>query len=212
MVTAVAGSIIISTIPIFTPLFTHFISREYFGLWGAFGLVLSFAGVFLVVYSDGMGTNSPLGILLMFGAVISAIIYGLLLKKISHHYSALTIVQYQNLIGLGYFLPFFIFMEGKDFLTANHTTAAIMTIFKLGIMSSALAFVFIAYAVRKIGLINSNIFANLIPVFTAIIAYFVLQESLPVMKILGIVIVICGLFISQIPQFRKKNSNATFLY
>jgi len=56
------------------------------------------------------------------------------------------------------------------------------------------------------GLINANIFANLIPVFTAVIAYYVLKESFKILKIIGILIVICGLFISQIPQFKRGKS------
>lgn len=203
MVSATAAAIIVSTIPVFTPLFTHFISREYFGYWIALGLFLSFIGVTLVVRSDSSGTNSLPGILLMVGAVISAILYGLLLKKVSVGYSSLTIVKFQNLIGFFYFLPFFILAEGKQFLTADHSPEVIITILKLGILPSTLAFVFITFAIRRIGLINTNIFANLIPVFTAIIAYFVLHDPLPLQKIIGIIIVIGGLFISQIPQFRR---------
>ncbi|HPR18831.1 MAG TPA: DMT family transporter, partial [Candidatus Cloacimonadota bacterium] len=89
MVTATTAAIIIATIPVFTPIFTHFISREYIGYWVGLGLVLSFLGVFLVVESDGKGTNSLLGIILMFGAVFSGIVYGLTLKKLSGRYSAL---------------------------------------------------------------------------------------------------------------------------
>jgi len=203
MVTATTAAIIIATIPVFTPIFTHFISREYIGYWVGLGLVLSFLGVFLVVESDGKGTNSLLGIILMFGAVFSGIVYGLTLKKLSGRYSALTVVRYQNLIGLIYFLPVFIFTEGHSFLVAKHNVAAAITLIKLGILPSTISYIFITYAIRRIGLINSNIFANLIPVFTAVIAYFELQEPLPVQKISGIVIVIAGLFISQIPQFRR---------
>ncbi|MCF7793935.1 MAG: DMT family transporter [Candidatus Cloacimonetes bacterium] len=203
MVTATTASIIVSTIPVFTPIFTHFISREYFGYWVAFGLLLSFVGVTMVVRSDGSGTNSIPGIILMFGAVASAIVYGLTLKSISSEYSSLTIVKYQNMIGLLYFIPIFIFAEGKYFMTIHHNVEAITNIIKLGTMPSTLSFIFITFAIRRIGLINTNIFANLIPVFTAVIAYIVLNDPLPLLKVLGILIVICGLFISQIPQYRK---------
>ena len=41
-------------------------------------------------------------------------------------------------------------------------------------------------------------FTNIIPVFTAIFAFFVLDESLIVRKIIGIAVVVTGLFLSQI--------------
>jgi drug/metabolite transporter (DMT)-like permease len=203
MVTATTAAIIISTIPLFTPIFTHFVSRERIGILGILGLLFSFGGVILVVRSDGSGTNSLLGILLMFGAVFSAILYGLVLKKLTHHYSGLTIVKFQNFFGLILFLPLFFALEGQHFLQADHNLDVLTTIAKLAIFPSTLSFVFIAYVVKKIGLINSNIFANLIPVFTAVIAYQLLQEALHLQKIVGIIVVIAGLFISQIPQFKK---------
>ncbi|NQU81742.1 MAG: EamA family transporter [Bacteroidetes bacterium] len=47
------------------------------------------------------------------------------------------------------------------------------------------------------GASKANIFANLIPVFTAIFAFFLLKEILPLRKIIGITIVITGVFLSQ---------------
>jgi len=144
----------------------------------------------------------------MFGAVVSAIIYGLILKKLAHHYSGKTIVKYQNIFGLIMFLPLLIIIDGNNFLAADHSLKVFFTLAKLGIFPSTLSFVIIAYVVKKIGLINTNIFANLIPVFTAVIAYYILNEALHIQKIAGISIVLSGLFISQIPQFRvlKKKS------
>jgi drug/metabolite transporter (DMT)-like permease len=205
MVTATTASIIISTIPIFTPIFTYFISREYVDVWILTGLLLSFIGVMLVVRSEEMGTNSVLGIAFMISAVISAIIYGLILKSISGFYSSLTIVHYQNLIGLFYFIPIFFFVEGREFLHVSHSLSALSNIVKLGVMSSTLAFILFTFAIRRIGLINANIFANLIPVFTAVIAYFVLHDSLNTLKLAGIFIVIVGLFVSQFPQIHNNN-------
>jgi len=80
----------------------------------------------------------------------------------------------------------------------------IITIVKLAILPSTVSFILIAYVIKKIGLINANIFANLIPVFTVVIAFYVLKESLELQKIMGILIVICGLLISQIPQLIKE--------
>ncbi|WP_442913389.1 EamA family transporter [Labilibaculum sp. K2S] len=52
---------------------------------------------------------------------------------------------------------------------------------------------------------QTNIFINAIPVFTAIFAYFKLDEILNFQKMAGISIVICGLFLSQAKQKLSKN-------
>jgi drug/metabolite transporter (DMT)-like permease len=41
-------------------------------------------------------------------------------------------------------------------------------------------------------------------VVTAIVSFFLLKEAMPLMKILGIFIVILGLFLSQIGSLRVK--------
>jgi len=203
-ISATIGAIIISTIPIFTPFFTYFLIKEKITIYGIVGLLISFFGVLLIVVKDYSGASTIKGVVLMFVAVFSAIGYGIIAKKLTAKYSGFTIVKWQNLLGLILFLPVFLIFESSHFISVVHTWSAIITISKLAIFPSTLSFIFITYVIRKIGLINANIFANLIPVFTAIIAYIILKESLELQKIIGIVVVISGLFISQIPQFRGK--------
>ncbi|MCD6543695.1 MAG: DMT family transporter [Flavobacteriaceae bacterium] len=203
-VSATIGAIIISTIPLFTPFITYFLIKEKITIYGIIGLIISFFGVLLIVVKDYSGTSTIKGVILMFIAVFFAIGYGIIVKKLTVKYSGFTIVKWQNIFGMIYFLPVFLIFNSSHFISVTHTLSAIITISKLAIFPSTLSFILIAYVIRKIGLINANIFANLIPVFTAIIAYIILKESLDSQKVFGILIVICGLFISQIPQFRRK--------
>lgn len=205
-VSATVAAIIIATIPLFTPFFTYFLIKEKLTIYGVLGLIISFFGVLLIVTKDYSGVTTIKGIILMFFAVFSAISYGILVKKLTVRYSGFTIVKWQNLIGMIYFLPVFFIFEFSHFLSVKPDVGVIIIILKMAIFASTLAFILIAYVIKKIGLINANIFANLIPVFTAIIAYFILKESFDIKKIIGIMIVICGLFVSQIPQFLKERS------
>ena len=205
-VSATVGAIIIATIPLFTPFFTYFLIKEKITIYGVLGLIISFFGVLLIVIRDYSGASTIKGVILMFIAVFSAISYGVLVKKLTVRYSGFTIVKWQNLIGMIYFLPVFFIFEFTHFLSVKPNLSVIILILKLAIFASTLAFILITYVIKKIGLINANIFANLIPVFTAVIAYFILKESFDLKKIIGISVVICGLFISQIPQFAKEKS------
>ncbi|MDO8897093.1 MAG: EamA family transporter, partial [Bacteroidales bacterium] len=58
--------------------------------------------------------------------------------------------------------------------------------------------------VSKIGIARTNIYTNLIPVFTALFSYFLLGEIITFDKILGIALVIIGVILSQ------KRKNPTF--
>ena len=205
-VSATVAAIIIATIPLFTPFFTYFLLREKLTVYGFLGLLISFFGVLLIVTKDYSGVTTIKGVILMFIAVFSAIGYGILVKKLTVRYSGFTIVKWQNLIGMIYFIPVFFIFESSHFFSVQPDLGAIIVILELAIFASTMAFILITYVIKKIGLINANIFANLIPVFTAVIAYFILKESFDIKKIIGILIVICGLFISQVPQLRKEKS------
>ena len=76
LVSATIGAVIISTIPLITPFGAYYLYREKLTRMNYIGLVISFGGVLLVVLnkSGGLYAN-PLGILLMFVAVLSAVGY-----------------------------------------------------------------------------------------------------------------------------------------
>jgi drug/metabolite transporter (DMT)-like permease len=203
-VSSTVGAIIIATIPLFTPFFAHRFLKEKIHLSLILGLIISFTGVFLIVQGDYSGSNSIKGIILLFFAVLAAVSYGVQLKRMSHKYSAFTIVKYQNIFGALYFLPLFLIWELGDFINVDHQLAGFWVIFQMALFASTLAFVFITYVIRNLGMSRTNLFVNLIPVFTAVIAYFVLKESFPFAKILGIIIVIVGLMISEIRNLSFK--------
>ena len=81
---------------------------------------------------------------------------------------------------------------------SGFSSEAWIPLLELAIFGSSFAFIFFTFAIQKIGVGKTNAFTNLIPVITAIIAYFVLDEILNVNKITGISLVIGGLFLSQI--------------
>ena len=100
--------------------------------------------------------------LLLLIAVFSGVAYGIAAKKMSPKYSPLTIVRAQNLIGAIYFLPLFIYFEGKDFLKVTPNMELVTTLVMLALFGSTLAFIFMTRALRVLGVTRTNIFTNLI--------------------------------------------------
>jgi drug/metabolite transporter (DMT)-like permease len=171
-----------------------------------FGLIITFFGVSLVVFDTSFNfTASPLGVSLEFFAVMGAIGYASVLKGISHRYNTFTIITYQNLIGAILFLPFWLSFEMKEFMQVTFNAQAFSAIIKLAIFASTFAFILFTYSVRNIGINKSNIFINVIPVFVAIFAFLILGDQLNFHQMIGIGIVISGLFLAQLNWRRKKN-------
>jgi drug/metabolite transporter (DMT)-like permease len=202
-------SVIIATIPVFTPLIAFFTLREKLSFLNLLGIVISFGGIALMLVNPDLSLNaSPLGIVLLLGAVISAIIYSVMLKKLANRYSALTIIAYQNFIGVFYFLPFFLAFDLNHFLTVRLNTELVTSLLSLAFFASSLAFIFFTMGVKKLGVSRTNVFSNLIPVFTAIFSFIFISEIFTFNKIVGMLIVIIGVFITQLKN--KSLFNQTY--
>jgi drug/metabolite transporter (DMT)-like permease len=205
-VSSTVASVIVATIPLFSPIAAWYFYKEKLSRTNLYGLVITFMGVSLVVLDSSFNfTASPLGISLEFLAVLGAIGYASVLKGLSHRYNTFTIITYQNMIGVLFFLPFWLGFEMKDFTQIPFHAKAFWAIVKLAIFASTFAFILFTYSVRNMGINKSNIFINIIPVFVAVFAYIILGDELNFHQMIGIAIVISGLFLAQINWKRKKN-------
>jgi drug/metabolite transporter (DMT)-like permease len=203
-VSSTVGAIIVATIPLFSPIAASRFHGEKLSVRTFFGILLSFFGVSIVVLDNSFNlTASPLGIALEFLAVLSAIGYIVVLKKLAVKYNPTSIITYQNLLGIIYFLPLWLIFEYKDFTAIPFNFPAFAGILKLSVFASCIAFIFYAHSVKKLGINSVNIFINIIPVFTAIFAWYILDEPLTLRKFVGIVVVIAGLLLAQV-KLRKS--------
>jgi len=197
-ISATLGSLIISTIPLFTPIFTYIFLKEKLGKWGIIGLLISFSGLLFIILDNADLSGSIWGVLLEFFAVFSGIAYGIVVKKLTHKYTSITIVKVQSQLGALYFLPFFLIFDWSKFLAVDHSFSVYYVIIKLSLFGSVAAFILFTEVVKGMGPNIANMFTNLIPVFTAVFAYFILGELITPVKVIGIFTVIFGLFISQL--------------
>jgi len=207
MVTATVGAVIIATIPLFVPFAAYFIFREKLTLMNRIGLFISFAGVLMVVLTrnDGIAA-SPKGILLMFVAVFSATGYTMVVKKLADDYNPITITAYQSLYGLIMFVPLFLIFALPAIDITAATRSSLLALVYLGVFGSGICFILITIGIRELGAARANVFGNLIPVVTAILSFFLLKEAMPLIKILGILVAIAGLLMSQISGIGSNRS------
>lgn len=203
IVSSTTSSVIISTIPVFTPLAAFFMLREKISLMNIFGIFVSFSGVLVLIFNKDFSLIAPLyGILLLFVAVFSAVFASVYIKKLSHHYSSFTIIAYINLIGAVMFLPLFLIFDFRGFIKTPINFELLSSILYLAIFASSIAFILYTKAVRHLGVNKTNVFSNTIPIFTAIFSYIIIHESITFNKIIGMLIVIIGVFLSQMKRNR----------
>ncbi len=197
-VSSTVASVIIATIPVITPIFAYFLLKEKLSVFNILGIIISFLGIMIMIFDHNFNfTASPKGIMLLFLAVFSTIGYAVTIKKLAVIYSSPTIITFQNIIGVFYFLPLFLIFDVKEFFLITPSFKVIASLVQLAIFASSLAFICYIHVVSKLGVSRANIFTNLIPIVTAVFSFFLLDEIFTFAKIIGIAIVIGGVFISQ---------------
>lgn len=202
------ASIVIGTIPVATPIFAWLLIRERVRVPTVIGAILSFSGVVFLVLADAESTAAnPIGVVLVFGAVLSAVGYSIVLRRLPGYFSAISVVFWQNLLGMLMFLPLFLVFDMGHFAqvltrrgASGELVAAVMF---LGIFPSTLSFIFLSRGIRTLGATRANVTANLVPVFASLFSVLVLGERIGAVTVLGMLIVISGVLLSQMTRLRR---------
>lgn len=211
-VSATLASVSIATIPVVTPVFAALILHERLSFTNVIGLILSFLGVGIMIVDPGFRISaSPVGLTALGFAVLSAVGYSLLIKRFSERYSSLTIVNLQNLIAIFYFLPVFFLTDFRKFIRVRPTAELVVTLMLLAIFCSTVAFILLTIAIREIGVSKANIYTNTIPVFTAVFAWLLIGETMAGRRLLGMAVVLSGLFLSQLTRKRPRTREMLYV-
>lgn len=205
---------LLSTQPVFAPIFAFVLLREHITRNNIIGIVLSTIGMLMLLLmgTENFTLGNPWGILLAFLTVSMSVSYSVVLRRIPSRYSPLSIVFYVQSISLILFYILWgtthlspLTSQLSTFNAQLSTLNSLLAVLYLAVLASVAAFILFCYTVRKIGVTRANVFNNIRPVFTAILMWLMFDERLPVWKMIGIIVIIIGLFISQ--KHEKYNNN-----
>lgn len=201
------AAIMIATIPIITPIFAYFKLKERLSLMNFLGILVSFLGILLMIFKQDFSLEySLVGILLLLLAVFAGAYYTIQLMPLSTRYHPITIIISMYVLGSVYFLPFFMYFGYNDFIQVVPNVELITSIAQLILFSSILALLFFVKVVERLGPSKTAAFTNLIPVVTVIAAWYLLPDEVITLKmLLGILIVLGGVFIAQM-KFKSNKS------
>lgn len=202
-VSSTLGSLIISTIPLFSAIAAWLILKEKISIYLILGLIISTSGVAVMSLGTGDLSATTKGIFYLLIAVFAGVFYAITVRNLTLRYSALTIVAWQSLFGLIYFLPLFVYYDGSHFFSMQHDARGLVTIAAMSIFASVGAFMLYTGVIRELGVSKSNIFTNLIPVYTVILAYFILGDRLSTLSAVGLSLAVIGLLLSQYKDLQR---------
>lgn len=199
--TPTVTSIVIATIPLFSPIAAFYFFRERISMINIIGIIISVLGIFLVILKEDNSLDGQSeGFIFLGIAVFSAVAYSIVLLKLSDKYNVFSIIAHQNSIGILYFIPCIFIFDLDVLAEVGFQADTLLPLFLLAIFASSFAFILFTYGVKKIGVTKANAFANIIPAFTVTFDYLIFDRHLTKLNIIGVVIVIAGLSLAQLNQ------------
>jgi drug/metabolite transporter (DMT)-like permease len=205
------ASLIIATIPVFTVIFATLLLKEKVTKKIAIGIPMSLSGVVIIALTGTSGNPFEVTYLSAALAVlISALVgagYTIAGKKLLQRYSALSLTVYAFLFGSLGLLPFLSssLITEATLLSWNGLGAVLF----LALFPTVIGYILWYVALEIKTASEVSVFLYFIPVLSTIISYFLFQEPVTWLFILGGGIVIAGLIIVNM---QKSTSEKTKQY
>jgi drug/metabolite transporter (DMT)-like permease len=204
-------ALIIATIPVVVVVFSALMLGERTGGLTLAGILLSFGGIVLLVVGDpGFGWNfrgSLFGDALIGGAVISAALYMIFARDLSHSHSSFEITFVQIVYGAVFFCPPFIW-EVFACPGLSITIRSALAVIYLTVFATVGAFLCYNFALSQVPVSRAAVFINGIPVVTAIAAWALLDERLTAIQAGGGALVLTAVFLTNLPFGGDRNQAA----
>jgi len=196
-------AVIIATIPVAVYLIAFARKQERPTWRKSAGVLIAYLGILIIV---GLGTGdegaSLLGDLLVVGAVLCAASRTSLIKDALRRVSPLQLTFYQFFFSLFVFIPLAV-TDGFGWI-GEMTTLAVLELLFLGIICSAVAFLFLHYALSHLSATQVAVSANLVPIITLIAEIAILSAALTIPKVLGTAVTLGGVLLTQLDRSKGK--------
>lgn len=192
--------IIVSIAPFFTVIFSRlFLKQQAIHTSFFIGFILAFAGICCISFSGNMTLKlNPIGDILAVLAAIVWAMYSTLTKKIGEFgYSVIPMTRRIFFYGVLCMIPALCFLDFKFDITQFMKIENTANIIFLGLGASAACFVTWNAAVKILGSIKTSVYIYLVPVVTTIFSILILHEKITWIGIVGIVLTLLGLFMSE---------------
>jgi drug/metabolite transporter (DMT)-like permease len=193
------GAFIFSTTPVWVFILAIVHLKEKATWRRTTGIVVATAGVMTIMLSGAfdVGTEYLMGDAIIIVSVLAWGYYTILGKKLVQKYGALRMTAYALAIGSAMYLPFGgWFALQYDYSQA--TLAAWGSVFYMAIGMSVVVYVLWYWLLKYLEASQLAVYHNVQPVIASTLAYFFLGESLGLAFIVGGIVILAGVIITEV--------------
>ncbi|MDX8044812.1 DMT family transporter [Gracilibacillus sp. S3-1-1] len=205
-VNAGVASLLVSTTPIFSALLACIFFREKFGLRGWIGSLIGFFGVAFISLNGSVANFSfNIGVMLILVASLAESIYFVFQHAYLRKYGVITFTMYTIWSGTIFML---VFSPGLGEAIMHAPIDTTLVVVYLGIFPTVIPYFTLAYITTRTGASEATSSLYLTPVFAFLIAWLWLNEIPYLLAIIGGVITLSGVLISNIKKADTTTGNA----
>jgi drug/metabolite transporter (DMT)-like permease len=203
------SALIIGCTPIFVALMTASLGHERVTAWQWSGTFLSALGIYMVVGGAGAVTRGTLrGDLTMLAAVLcwSAATVGA--RPLLARHSALAVTGYSMAIGTVLYvlfaLPRIAAVDWRS-VSAHARWAIVLS----AVFALCVAYMIWYTALQRVGNTRTAVYSNMVPIAGMFVAWAALGEQIPVYKIVGAALILCGVALTKVqPDYPPSRFNS----
>lgn len=205
--TASIVGVVVAAAPLFTGIVSAVVLKERlrapffvgFGVAMAGVCLVSFAGGTLSAHAgEGVGWMGFIGVALALAAAGTWAVYSIVTKKLSTFgYDSILVTRRTFAWGLAFMLPTLPILGFSPDWASLVAPEMWGNLVFLGLGASALCFVTWNVAVRELGPVKTSLYIYLVPALTVMASAAVLGDPLTPPVILGVLLTIAGLFLSE---------------
>jgi drug/metabolite transporter (DMT)-like permease len=198
---ASTAAILVSSNPIFVMLFSSILLKEKVTGDKVACILFGIAGILLIVYKGNVGGDTGTSLICGFIASLTFGLYTVLGKLKSEGVSSITMISLSSIFGSLFYIPVLLTYHIHVFYIPQGT---IIKVLYLGIFLSGVAYITYMEALKILTASKGAMVFFLKPVFASALAVFFLGEVLSLKTVIGMLLVLVGIFIN----FAKLNFKA----
>lgn len=195
-------SLLVSVAPLLTGLIAHFILKDRLKKNFIIGFFVAIIGIALISFSGATVLKlNPKGDLLAIGAALLWAIYSIAIHKVGgKKINTLALTRRIFFYGLVTMIPCAFFLNFSVDKATVLIPSNLFNLLYLGVISSAICYITWNKAMEILGAVVASTYIYVIPVVTVIFSFFILKEQITIYMILGIILILGGLYLSQEQQ------------
>jgi len=192
--------VLTSISPLFTAILAYFfLKEEELNIKFFIGFAISIVGIILIGYNGNYVLKlSPLGDIF---AILSAIVWALycvIMKKVcTYNYNSIQYTRKIIFYGILFLIPVLVYTNFHFSLTKFYSISNLVNILYLGLGASAATYVTWNYALSILGAVKTSAYLYISPIITIAVAAIVLRERLTFLSILGVLLILVGIYFSE---------------